>query len=86
MNFHQFIRRNSNQLETLIILTQLSHRKAKSGKVMLQNIDADWLMAVAPTQNGLSNSETRSSEPDSLIGEFTMANESRISETSYTSG
>ena len=39
-----------------------------------------WCITVTPTQNGVRNSETISSEPDSLLGEFTKASESRISE------
>ena len=35
---------------------------------------------MTPTKNGVRNSETISSEPDSLLDEFTKASESRISE------
>ena len=39
-----------------------------------------WRFTIRPAQNGACNSHI-SSEPESLLGEFSKASESRISET-----
>ena len=74
----------------LFIVTDIMHAPRFSKIILLCRISimtliGCWSSTVTPTQNGVGNSETTPSKPDSLLGEFTKASESRISETTlYT--
>ena len=50
-------------------------------RISQMTLSGCWRVTVMPTQNGVHNRDTIYFKPDSLLGEFTKASESRISDT-----
>ena len=73
-----------------MILTQMSDRKVKSDKnnvyysISIMTLVGCWRCTGTPTQTGVEtvgDNKTTPLCPDSLLGKFTKASESRISDT-----